>query len=342
MTLITIEVAHLISNLAEPALRDKGLLMRPIPFFARLDQFQAQEAALEQLCENYLVSLNRTATHRFLRAYAFADELNRGVLRVFYPCLPKEGERALRMLWGAAMVMDQLLDEEGVEPETFADMREWVTRQANDASSPQDNKRPASNPELKAFFSMLGDIFTDCRRRGEGTAMLKAFITDLLRMLDAELSSLCVTMDEPPSQRVRSIVRDKSVLLGWVGFQACCLGQTFNPMEARELREICDAIGEVLWIMDDLVDLEEDLERGIWNRALWQLYDDLGERKFRELIGSKTCLVEGINHQFLVAREIDEISKRVAFLENHPRMEDPQKLRALMSFWVTSWLGIYR
>lgn len=336
------EIAHLISELAEPALREHRLLMRPIPFFARYDQFHLRENELKQVCNNYLAELDNPAAGRFLRAYAFADELSQEVLRNFYPLLPAEGESAQRMLMGAAMVMDQLLDEDGEDPAAFASIRTMLAKQTGDLTNPQDGNLTTTNPRLNTFVSMLEDILTDCRVRGQGTAGYAAFIADLLRMLDAELASPSVTLDKPPVKRVRDVVRDKSALLVWVGFQACCLGQQLDPTQVEFYQEICNAIGEVLWIMDDLADLEEDLERGIWNRSLWRLHDDLGEAHFKKLISSQSQLAEGIISQAIVRREIEAISERVVFIEAHPRMKYSPKLRAMMSFWITSWLGIYR
>jgi len=338
----TKELAYLIPDLAEPILREHRLLARPIPFFAHYDHFRIREGGLKQVCERYLTPLNIAAAQRFLRAYAFADEFCHEVLRNFYPSLPEDGEYALRTLWGAAMVIDQLLDDESVDPASFASVRDWVAEQSDSTTASEDSQLPASNPGLRTLVSMLEDILMDCQSRGQRTIMYAEFIANLMRMLDAELTSLNVMLDKPPSEQIRSIVRDKSVLLVWVGFQACCLGQQLEPTEVRDFQEICHIIGEVLWIMDDLVDLEEDLERGIWNRCLWRLFDDLGEAHFRELLGSKTLLAEAIIRQELVAREIDEISLRLAYLEAHPRMHDPRKLRKVLSFWLTSWMEFYR
>lgn len=110
----------------------------------------------------------------------------------------------------------------------------------------------------------------------------------------------------------------------------------------REYRQICDALGEVLWIMDDLVDLEEDLDRGIWNRSLWRIYDDIGGVRFQEVITSKGQLALEIQDHCWVAEEINAIDNRITFLENHPLNTHPGKVRAFMSFWITSGMGIYR
>lgn len=335
------EVAHLISELAASALREVGLLVRPIPFFERFDRLRSREEELKQVCEGYLDKFDKTAAQRILRACTFADELSQDVLRNFYPSLPEEAGSAQRTLWAAAVAIDHLLDEDGLSPASLEPLREWVAGQTWDGSASGNGGISASDPRLNALASMLEDTLIDCRRRAADASLYTAFKTDLLRMLDAELASPSVTLHGPPGQRVRLIVRDKSVMLAWVGFQACSIGGPSDPAAARDFQEICDAIGEILWIMDDLIDLEEDLDRGIWNRTLWRLYDDVREERFRELTASKPRLARGIINYGLVAREIDEISRRVAFLETHPRIKDPVKIRSLISFWLTSWTGIY-
>lgn len=335
------EIAQLISDLAASALREVGLLLRPIPFFKRFDRIRGREGELNLFCEGYLDKFDKTAIARILRSYTFAGEFSREVLRNFYPSLPEEAESALRTLWGAAVAIDQLLDEDGLSTASLEPLREWVAGRTLDSSASGNGRITASDPRLNALASMLEDTLTDCRRRATDASLYAAFKADLLKMLDAELASPSVTLDGPPVERVRQIVRDKSVSLVRVGFQACSIGARFDPAAARDFQEICDAIGEILWIMDDLIDLEEDLDRGIWNRTLWRLYDDVREERFRELTASKPRLAQGIINSGLVAREIDEISRRVEFLETHPRINDPVKVRALISFWLTSWTGIY-
>jgi hypothetical protein len=267
-----------------------------------------------------------------LRSCAFADELNSEVWRNCYPSLPEEGENAQRILWGAAVAIDQLLDEGEIEAAYLAPGLEQVAEQLREGTYPDNGRLYDPDPRVNALASMLADTLADCQHRALDACAYAVFDMDLARMLHAELSSLSATLDIPPVKRVRTIIQNKSALLTWVGFQACSLGQQLDPTEAREYQEICDAIGEILWILDDLIDLEEDLDRGIWNRALWWLYDEVGRLRFREMTGSKAQLAEGIASQGIVAREIDEIAKRLNFLESHPRIEHPQKIRAMLSF----------
>jgi hypothetical protein len=53
-------------------------------------------------------------------------------------------------------------------------------------------------------------------------------------------------------------------------------------------------------------------------------------------------LAEEITSHGIVVREIDEIAKLLNFIETHPRIQNAEKVRAMMSFWLTAWLGIYR
>lgn len=340
--LATQEVTQLICDQVESALRERGLLMRPIPFFDRLDRFRTREAELVQIYERYLVHFNETTAHRALRSCAFADELTWDVLRNFNPSLPEEGEEAQRTIWGAAVVIDQLLDEEGVEAAYLALVLKRVAEQARAGSCPEKGRFHDAIPGANTLAAMLADALADCRQRAVDADAYAVFNANLARMLDAELASLSATLDSPPVESVRAILRDKSVLLSWVGFQGCALGQRLDLTQVRDYQGICDAIGETLWIMDDLMDLEEDLDRGIWNRTLWRLYDDVGKVRFRNMSGSMAQLAEEITSHGIVVREIDEIAKLLNFIETHPRIQNAEKVRAMMSFWLTAWLGIYR
>ena len=77
---LTEELNLLVSDLAEPALRDRGLLMRPIPFFERLDRFRSTEEKLALEYERYLTPLRGPVARRVARSYAFADELSRDAM----------------------------------------------------------------------------------------------------------------------------------------------------------------------------------------------------------------------------------------------------------------------
>lgn len=335
------ELNLVVHDLAELALRDRGLLVRPIPFFERRDRFRSAEEKLALEYERYLTPLKEAAARRVARSYAFAEELSRDVLRNFCSSLRDDAERAQRALWAAAVLLDQILDEEEEDLALVTPVREWVGRQATFAGHAEGGRPHPSSDELNAFVSILEDFFADCHQRAKHASEYAEFRTDLIRMLDAELSSLGLNLQSSPDERVRRIVYDKSVLLCWVGFRSCVLGNRVEPSEMKEYRRLCDAVGEVLWIADDLVDLEEDLDRGVWNRTLWLLYDRAGEARFREMTRSKEQLAEMLCAERLVERQIFEIAERIHFAESHPFVKEPAKLRSMLTFWITSGLEVY-
>ena len=338
---LTEDLTRLIADLAEPALRDRGLLVRPIPFFEHFDRFRSVEAKLALGFKRYLTPLSEAAALRTARSYAFADELTRDGLRNFCSALPEEGEEAQRTLWAAAVLLDQILDEEEEDSALLAPVRAWVGRQATYDGHTQGGRPHAASAALKTFVAMLEGFFADCHQRARSASEYAACHTDLIRILDAELLSLRLPLEAPPDDRVRRIVYDKSALLCWVGFRACLLGTQIEPAAMNAYRRLCDAVGEVLWIMDDLVDLEEDLDRGVWNRTLWRLYDRVGEARFQEATRSKQQLAQMVAAERLVEQAIHAIDQRIAFVASHPSVQDPATLRSMLSFWITSWLGIY-
>jgi hypothetical protein len=331
----------LVSDLAEPALRTQGLFMRPIPFFERYDGFWDTFEKLTPECEHYLEPLKKPTAARVARSYAFAGELSRDVLQNLCPLLSENGERAQCTLWGAAVLLDQILDEDGEDLTRLAPVRDWVRWQAGYGGQAEVRRPQVSSKELNALVSMLEDYFADCHQRGKRASQYAESQPDLLRMLDAELSSTGLSLRSLPDGRVRRIVHDKSVPLCRVGFRSCLLGNRVEPLEMKEYVKLCDAVGEVLWITDDLVDLEEDLDRGVWNRTLCRLYDRLGEVRFRATIRSKEQLAEMVRAERIVERSIHEITERVELLESQPTVKDPGKLRSMLMFWITSWMQIY-
>lgn len=338
---VTEELSLLVSDLAEQALQDRRLLMRPIPYFDRLDRFRSIETKLALELEPFLVRLSEAAARRVARSYAFADELSRDVLWTFCTSLREDGQRAQRTLWAAAVLLDQILDEEAEDPALLAPVRVWVRGQTRYVDHPASGIRRASSNELNAFVSMLESILADCHQRTKHASEYAGFHADLMRMLDAELSSPLVKLSSPPDERVRRIVSDKSVLLCWVGFRSCLLGDRVEPWEMEEYRKLCEAVGEILWIMDDLADIQEDLGRGVWNRTLWRLYDSVGETRFREVTRSGEQLAEALCAERIVERAISEIAERVEFMESHSQVTAPATLRSMLMFWIASWMGIY-
>ena len=93
--------------------------------------------------------------------------------------------------------------------------------------------------------------------------------------------------------------------------------------------------------MDDLADLEEDLDRGLWNRSLLALHDRLGAAELRRALASRRRLAEALERARIVETELAEVEDRIQLLESHPGVVDPIRLRSTLCFWVTSWTRVY-
>ena len=346
-TSLSVSIQPLIASLAEPALKEFNLLLRPIPYFEYRDRFHFLEAEIFTQASPTIAGLEPLTARRVVRAQAFAQTLCQDFFRNFQPSWPQRGDLAVGKLWGAAMMLDQLLDETGIDPQG---LRERLDANiARVACQPQEgNSTPEEgDPEIAALEAMVGEILQDAHRTfglgdGPNETAIKRFVADLERMLDAELSSLGVELNLPPDKWVRQVVYDKSVLLCWNGYQAGMLGENHQPMDLTEAQQLCDHMGEILWIMDDLADIQEDLERGIWNRSLWRLAEAIGERRFRSCVRNLEAMLGELQENRIVEEEIAALAARVDLLERHPAMLAPEKIRRLMSFWIPAWLGIYR
>lgn len=327
--------AAILPGVAEEALLRHGLLARPIAYFEYFDRFEGALKRLEPEWRPFLGSLDPTTSRRAAVSYAFADELARDALLAFCPDLPQAGRRAQRILWAAAVLLDQILDETEADASSLRPVRDWL-------AGPRDAPAPRlSGTAPKALAAMLSQLQDDCRRRGAGSSRLSSYETELLDIMDAELASTRLGLRRRPDDSVREAAYRKSVALCRLGLQACLLGAPGSPIEMREPRLLCDAIGEILWIMDDLADLDEDLDRGLWNRTLWRLWDEIGEKAFREALESRRAVHCLIRQRELIEEAFDEIQRRIAFLESHPAMKDPSRLRTLLSVWLTASSGIY-
>jgi hypothetical protein len=329
-----------VAALAEPALRERGLLVRPIPYFERLDRFRAQEWRLASGCAPYLASLGATAARRVGRACAFTEELCREGLRRLYPPFPRTGEPAVRTLWAAAILLDQLLDEEQLSAARLAPIHRWMSRMGHRVEGPGLPAAPAESNGLGALAAMLADLLEDCRRRAVNVSAFQVFHGDLLNLFEAEARTPGLTLDATPDGLLRTAVRVKSAGLCWVGFRAATLETAFEPEVERRCQQLCDALGEILWILDDLADVGEDYARRVWSRTLWRLYDRAGGR-----LPDESCTVDELAGLLaetdVVAEEVFEMADRVERLESHAGGEDGRIIREFLSFWIMSWLGVY-
>ncbi len=332
---------HLIPELAEPVLREIGLLVQPIPFFERLERFRARQRALAVECSAYLAVLEQGAASRVVRTYAFADELCREVLRSLWPELPADGEWALRTLSAAGVLLDHLLDEEHADLSRLDPVRAWVSAQTSAGSLLNDSGPPSATGGLGALVAMLRDLLADCRGRAQDSVVFEDLVKDLLRLFDVEALSVNLALDAPPDEGVRAVMRQKSAGPSWAGFRACALGTRLGPGEMEQYRKLCDAMGEIMWILDDLADLEEDYLRRVWNRALWQLYDAVGEDRFRTASRSSTGMFDLVLETGVVVDELREIENRVALLESYAGERAGGQIRNTLAFWATAWLGVY-
>ena len=315
--------------------------MRSIPFFDRLDRFRSRELQFAPACKPYAYSLDKVAVDRIVRSYTFSAELASDVLRPICPAFDERFEFPHRILWAASVLLDQVLDNGAFHKHELAAVLSWIRRLESSGVALYSSPPVCSNPMLNAFGEMLQAVFSDVRQRKPDLQEYSAWYSDALRMLDAEIFSPEMKLSSSPDEYLRLAMYNKSVLLGRVGFFAGLLGVETVSEERRSWERCCDAIGEIFWMVDDLADLEEDVDRGLWNRVLLLLHDQLGPDKLGRLLQSKERLSAAIREQGIVEESLSEVADRVAWLETQVSEDDAPMLRSLFSFWITSWLRIY-
>ncbi len=126
-----------------------------------------------------------------------------------------------------------------------------------------------SDPQLLQVALQLADaFFARCRRLGRqcGNRVQYGMLCEALdRSYVAEIKSVHLMLGtERNLVRVREILRHKSSLPIWIlAFAGSLVGQSASEWE--EVHPIAMAVADMLWIIDDIVDVEEDTLNGLWN-----------------------------------------------------------------------------
>ena len=113
------------------------------------------------------------------------------------------------------------------------------------------------------FFRRCGTFYMVSRN---GTVW-QEFKNTISEVYEAEVSSTKLTFSSPYSlEDVYIILRRKSSLPGWILCLIILLSPDANyDGKLPHLKEVMLKLGDLFWIVDDLVDLVEDLEMERWN-----------------------------------------------------------------------------
>jgi hypothetical protein len=133
----------------------------------------------------------------------------------------------------------------------------------------------------RALFR-VADVWTSLCREGEGwedDTVRGAFLQSVDAALGAEFRSAGCTIDGAPPvvPSLRAAVRAKSTTVAWVVALIPVVVRGWPASVAPDAyRNVADLFGTYVGWVDDVVDLLDDLEAGIWNDALIELYTGAG------------------------------------------------------------------
>jgi hypothetical protein len=132
---------------------------------------------------------------------------------------------------------------------------------------------PAKDDGIDLLFAIIRAFFVDLNCAKWSSDVRKPLREMLLLMLESQsIVSNSKRFSKEPPQGLWQHLRNKSVLpaaaLALVGMLDC---DRDTERQVQQAWEIGNAVGELLWIVDDLVDAAEDWEAGSWSRP-WVLY----------------------------------------------------------------------
>jgi hypothetical protein len=174
------------------------------------------------------------------------------------------------------VLFDWLLDH---APEHAGPLRAAVT--PGRLSRLLDGQTVAPDPNCPPAIDCLLAIIADfCRRSGALETELatgRALRSVVQTMYAAEIESVSDPRPEKRTAGVGTQMRAKSVLPIWT-IALVCLHPRRPPLTLSSLRRLeprVAPLGEMLWLIDDMVDLVDDWETQAWNQ-LWQRWQEGG------------------------------------------------------------------
>jgi hypothetical protein len=182
----------------------------------------------------------------------------------------------------------------------------------------------------------VGQRYIDeVRSLGLPDAARTELVEVLERMLSAELASLDAVRDRvPPDDQTWRVLHDKSALPLWAMAVTAAPYSLPGGPELDLLREAVSTIGELLWIVDDLLDARLDWEAGVWSRPWAIEAERSGEPPPDDPAAALTALLEGPVVEEEARRAAERAAAAVGFSQRHQRSE----LARSIGLSVESWL----
>lgn len=225
-------------------------------------------------------------------------------------------------------LFDGLCDE---HPERAALLLHKVTPQTLASAAAGLPLPPCGDPAVDLLLFLIVEVLAGARCLGGPAALQRELDAAIVTMYQAERLSLSARRSTTgPTLAVLRLLRRKSALpIATVALLAALAHPPAEPHPLDALRRDARRAGQVLWLIDDLVDVKEDWLADAWSRPLW-LWARRGQAPALTLDGALSALLES----GVIA---DEARRLVRLLRALSAPQDPLGLALLAAVW--SWLG---
>lgn len=267
-------------------------------------------------------ALARTLGHGQQQARLLAERA--GAL----PSLAPEVTRLGALFNLGIALFDGLCDE---HPERAALLLREVTPQTLASAAAGRPLPRCGDPAVDLLLVLIAEVLAGARRLGGPAALQREFDGAIVTMYQAERLSLSARRSTTgPTLAVLRLLRRKSALpIATVALLAALARPPADPQPLDALRRDARRAGQVLWLIDDLVDVKEDWLTDAWSRPLW-LWARRGQAPAPTLDGALSALLA----TGVIA---DEARRLVGLLRALSAPQDPLGLALLAAVW--SWLG---
>ena len=185
--------------------------------------------------------------------------------------------------------------------------------------------------ELRCVLKIVAGFFSDMRDLAEPAGHVAGSQLEnlILRAYRAQMISSNWRAETSTAEVVEA-VREKSTLPFQVMFRIVCLGTDAQPPSDK----IACSMGDIFGLLDDLVDLPKDLQRGCANRFLFEIADD---RRCEDPSASTYETVLALLNKGYVG---DGARRLSGFMQDMlSGLDKSSGLGPSMLFYARSWLG---
>ena len=192
----------------------------------------------------------------------------------------------------------------------------------------------------EAYFARCRALF----QRSAIDFVWDEFAHTILTLYEAELKSTTLHVGKAEEKKkIYITLQQKSALPFWaMAFPCLFAGDVVEYDTFLHLKQYMLMIGDIFWIMDDLVDLEEDLLQNKWS-YVWYQFVFKHNHQFLDVHGKKKPIVrllDEIIESNTVTHAAQQLCQHFNELETMGDVlkNDSKPLRLLILVWLYNWI----